>query len=256
MFFDRHENRLQGLRSTLGTLVTPIVYLADVPKEFIDWASELIVSRSKLIEENKALKKEHFLLRAKLQKYQGLQAENGRLRNLLGTQNKTFEKRLLAEIIQIDSDPFILDFIINKGSLSGVYVGQTVVDARGVVGQVVSVFATSARVLMISDTSHSIPVRVVRNNVRSIASGSGQINQLFLRNVTDTTDIKVGDQLVSSGLGQRFPVGYPVATVTQVIHDPGRAYAIIYARPTARLEQLASVLLIWTDSKTEVIKND
>ncbi|MDQ7050046.1 MAG: rod shape-determining protein MreC [Enterobacterales bacterium] len=143
---------------------------------------------------------------------------------------------------------------MNKGSLNGVYIGQTVVDARGVVGQVVSVFTTSSRVLMISDSSHSIPVRVVRNNVRSIATGSGQINRLTLRNVTDTTDIKVGDQLVSSGLGKKFPTGYPVATVTRVKHDPGKAYAIIYARPNARLEQLASVLLIWTDAKKRDVK--
>jgi len=256
MFFDRQDHRLQGLRSTLGTLVTPIVYLADVPKEFFSWTSELLVSHALLLEENKALKQEGFLLKAKLQKFQGLRAENSRLRNLLGTQNKTFEKRLLAEIIQIDSDPFILDFIINKGSINGVYLGQTVVDAQGVVGQVVSVFATTAHVLMISDSSHSIPVRVVRNNVRSIVTGSGQINQLSLRNVTDTTDIQVGDLLVSSGLGKKFPVGYPVARVTQVTHDPGKAYAIIYARPTAKLEQLAAVLLIWTDAAKMAHKND
>ena len=100
---------------------------------------------------------------------------------------------------------------------------------------------------MITDTRHAIPIRVIRNNVRSIAAGTGQINQLLLRNVTDTTDIKVGDILTSSGLGQKFPVGYPVATVTQVQHDPGKAYALISAVPTAKLEQLSSVLLVWTE---------
>ena len=166
---------------------------------------------------------------------------------MLGTENQALEKRLLAEIIQIDDDPFRLDFVINKGTTSGVFEGQTVIDANGMVGQVETVFLLTSRVLMISDARHAIPVRVARNNVRSVLAGSGHINQLFLRNVTDTTDIKVGDVLISSGLGQKFPVGYPVATVTEVVHDPGKAYALIAAKPMAKLEQLSSVLLVWKD---------
>ena len=147
-----------------------------------------------------------------------------------------------------------MDLVINKGYLDDVYVGQTVIDASGVVGQVTSVYATTSVVLMISDASHAIPVRVARNNVRSIAAGSGLIDQLFLKNVTLTTDIIVGDLLISSGLGQKFPVGYPVATVTKVEHDPGRAYAIIFAKPIARLKKLSSVLLVWTESKEQGVK--
>jgi len=247
MFVDHREKHLQGLRTTLGTIVTPILYLADIPQEFFAWSGESLVSRSQLRQENQRLNDESNILKAQLQKYIALQTENSRLRNLLGTENKTLERRLLAEIIQIDNDPFTIDFIINRGAMDDVYVGQTVIDAQGVVGQVINVYASTARVLMISDVSHSIPVRIARNNVRSIAAGSGQINQLILKNVTDTTDIKVGDTLISSGLGQKFPVGYPVATVTKVEHDPGKAYAIIFARPTAKLEQIASVLLVWTD---------
>lgn len=256
MFVDHHEKHLQGLRSTLGTLVTPIIYLADIPQEFFSWSGESLLSRSQLRQENQRLNDESNILKAQLQKYIALQAENSRLRNLLGTENETLERRLLAGIIQIDSDPLRLDFVINKGSLSDVYVGQTVIDANGVVGQVITVYATTSRVLMITDASHGIPVRIARNNVRSIAAGSGQINQLFLKNVTDTTDIKVGDTLISSGLGEKFPVGYPVATVTKVEHDPGKAYAIIFARPTAKLEQLASVLLVWTDALQTEDNND
>lgn len=248
MFVDHYQKHLQGLRATLGTLVTPIIYLADIPQEFFSWSGESLVTRSQLRQENQRLNDESNILKAQLQKFIALQAENARLRNLLGTENKTLERRLLAEIIQIDNNPYALEFIINKGSLSEVYLGQTVIDASGVVGQVISVYASTARVLMISDASHAIPVRVARNNVRSIATGSGQINQLLLKNVTDTTDIKVGDTLISSGLGQKFPVGYPVAIVTEVEHDPGKAYAIIFAKPAAKLEQLDSVLLVWTDS--------
>lgn len=248
MFVDHYQKHLQGFRSALGTLVTPIIYLADIPRKFFSWGGESLVSRSQLRKENQKLTEESNILKTQLQKYIALQTENARLRNLLGTENKTLERRLLAEIIQVDSNPFALEFIINKGSLSGVHVGQTVIDAYGIVGQVITVYAWTSRVLMISDASHGIPVRVARNNVRSIAAGSGQINQLFLKNVTDTTDIKVGDTLISSGLGQKFPVGYPVGVITKVEHDPGKAYAIILAKPTARLERLASVLLVWTEN--------
>ena len=250
IFVDHHEKRLQGFRATLGTLITPILYLADIPREFFTWSGESLVTRSKLRAENQRLNDESKVLKTQLQKFITLQAENARLRNLLGSQNDTLERRLLAEIIQIDSDPFILDFVINKGALDDVYLGQTVIDANGIVGQVISVFATTARVLMITDTTHGIPVRVARNNVRAIVAGTGQINRLLLRNVTDTTDIQVGDILLSSGLGQIFPRGYPVAVVDEVSHDPGKAYAIISARPTAKLEQLASVLLVWEEKNT------
>jgi len=247
MFVDHHEKHLQGVRNTIGTLITPVIYLADIPREFTAWGGQSLVTRSQLRQENQRLKEESRILKSQLQKFIALQADNSRLRNLLNTKNEALEKRLLAEIIQIDDDPFRLDFIINKGSSSGVYEGQTVIDASGVVGQVETVYLTTSRVLMITDTRHAIPIRVIRNNVRSIAAGTGQINQLLLRNVTDTTDIKVGDILTSSGLGQKFPVGYPVATVTQVQHDPGKAYALISAVPTAKLEQLSSVLLVWTE---------
>lgn len=254
IFVDNHKRHLEGFRTTLGTLITPILYLADVPREFFSWSGESLVTRSKLRNENQAFKEELQILKAQLQKFVTLQAENKRLRNLLGSENDVLDRRMMAEIIEIDSDPFVLDFIINKGSLNDAYVGQTVIDAQGIVGQVISVFPATSRVLMISDQTHAIPVRVARNNVRAIVAGGGQINQLFLKNVTDTTDIQVGDLLLSSGLGQIFPKGYPVARVSKVDHDPGKAYAIILAEPTAQLEKLASVLLVWSNRQKKTLK--
>jgi len=254
IFVDNHKRHLEGFRTTLGTLITPILYLADVPREFFSWSGESLVTRSKLRNENQAFKEELQVLKAQLQKFVTLQAENKRLRNLLGSENDVLDRRMMAEIIEIDSDPFVLDFIINKGSLNDAYVGQTVIDAQGIVGQVISVFPATSRVLMISDQTHAIPVRVARNNVRAIVAGGGQINQLFLKNVTDTTDIQVGDLLLSSGLGQIFPKGYPVARVSKVDHDPGKAYAIILAEPTAQLEKLASVLLVWSNRQKKTLK--
>ena len=177
MFIDHHERHLQGLRNTLTTFATPLVFLADMPGEFFAWSGEHMVSRSELRQENTRLKDESLILKAQLQTLVGLQAENARLRNLLGTESKSVERKMVAEIFQVDNDPFSLKFQINKGAIHGVYIGQTVIDAFGIVGQVVEVSPLISKVLMISDVTHSIPVKVNRNGVRSTAVGTGQIRQ-------------------------------------------------------------------------------
>ena len=246
MFADHHQQHLKGLRKAISTFITPIVFLADMPGDFFAWGGEKLMTRSQLSRENSRLKDESLILKAQLQKFVALQAENARLRNLLGTENKQVERRLVAEIIHIEDDPFSLKFMINKGSRHDVYVGQTVIDSKGIVGQVVEVSLTNSRVLMIADASHAIPVRVNRNGVRATVIGTGEINRLALQFVPDTTDIKVGDILLSSGLGLRFPDGHPVGTVYSVEHDPGEAFARILATPAANLEQSAPVLLVWS----------
>jgi len=251
MFVDHRQQHLKVLRSAISTFVTPIIFIADLPGELFSWGGENLMSRSYLRQENARLKTEALILKAQLQKFVSLQAENMRLRSLMGTENKQVERRLVAEIIGIDGDPFRQRITINKGSLQDVYLGQTVIDANGIVGQVVEVSLATSRVLMITDVTHAIPVRVSRNGVRSIVVGTGQINQLSLQYVPDTTDIKVGDLLLSSGLGQRFPDGYPVAIVNSVEHDPGAPFARILASPSAKLEQSSPVLLVWSEKIEE-----
>lgn len=251
MFIDHHQRHLQGLRKVLTTFVTPIVFLADMPAAFFAWGGGNLASRSQLRQENVRLKDESLILKTQLQTLVGLQAENARLRNLLGTENKSVGRKMVAEIFQVDSDPFSLKFQINKGEIHGVFLGQTVIDAYGIVGQVVEVSPLISKVLMVSDVTHAIPVKVNRNGVRSTAVGTGQIKQLSLQFVPDTMDIKVGDLLLSSGLGQRFPSGYPVARVTSVEHDPAVPFAQIFAVPEAKLEQNALVLLVWSDISME-----
>jgi len=257
MFADHHQQHLKGLRKAISAFITPIVFLADIPGDFFAWGGEKLMTRSQLSRENSRLKDEALVLNAQLQKFIAMQAENARLRNLLGTENKKVERRLVAEIIHIDDDPFSLKFMVNKGSLHDVYVGQTVIDAKGIVGQVVEVSAVNSRVLMITDVSHAIPVRVNRNGIKATVVGTGEINSLALQYVPDTTDIKVGDILLSSGLGLRFPDGHPVGTVYSVEHDPGEAFARIFATPAANLEQSAPVLLVWSSraNSQQVINN-
>lgn len=253
MFFDHHQQHLKGFRQVLATFVTPIVFIADIPGDFFSWSGESLMSRSQLRQQNAALKDEVLVLKAQLQKFAALKADNARLRNLLGTENQQVERRLVAEIISIDTKSFSLSFTVNKGSLHDVYVGQTVIDEYGIIGQVTEVSPLFSTVLMISDVTHAIPVRVSRNGVRSTAVGTGQINLLTLQYVPDTTDIKEGDLLLSSGLGLRFPDGYPVAKVSSVEHNPGEDFAQIYAIPTAKLEQSSPVLLVWSE---RILKED
>jgi rod shape-determining protein MreC len=131
-----------------------------------------------------------------------------------------------------------------------VVLGQPVLDARGLMGQVVELMPYTSRVLLLTDTTHSIPVQVNRNGLRAIASGTGNPERLELRHVADTADIKEGDLLVSSGLGQRFPAGYPVATVKEVIHDSGQPFAIVRAVPTAALNRSRYLLLVFSDGRS------
>jgi rod shape-determining protein MreC len=169
---------------------------------------------------------------------------------LLNSSALVNEKVEVAELIGMDPNPFTHRIIINKGERDGVVLGQPVLDARGLMGQVVELMPYTSRVLLLTDTTHSIPVQVNRNGLRAIASGTGNPERLELRHVADTADIKEGDLLVSSGLGQRFPAGYPVATVKEVIHDSGQPFAIVRAVPTAALNRSRYLLLVFSDTRT------
>jgi rod shape-determining protein MreC len=185
-----------------------------------------------------------------MQKLAALTEQNVRLRELLNSSALVNEKVEVAELIGMDPNPFTHRIIINKGERDGVVLGQPVLDARGLMGQVVELMPYTSRVLLLTDTTHSIPVQVNRNGLRAIASGTGNPERLELRHVADTADIKEGDLLVSSGLGQRFPAGYPVATVKEVIHDSGQPFAIVRAVPTAALNRSRYLLLVFSDNRT------
>lgn len=247
MTLDHRFAPMGGVRSTLTLAVAPIQYLVDLPVTVGRWFSESLATRRSLMDENARLRTEHLLLEAQVQKLEALQVENRRLRELLHAGGKVPSERVLvAELLAVDADPFSHQFIINKGSRNGVYPGQPLLDAHGVVGQVVEVGPVTSRALMITDSSHALPVQVNRNGVRALALGTGVIDRLELAHVPDTADIREGDLLVTSGLGGRFPRGYPVGRVEQVTHDPGQPYALVVARPKAQLDRIREVLLVWT----------
>jgi rod shape-determining protein MreC len=229
----------------VSSISFPIYKLTEVPGEIGRSLEGLFTGRESLREENARLRAEALVLQAKTQKLASLRAENIRLRELLNSATHKEESVLVAEVIGLAADPSSHIIVIDKGLSHGVREGQAVIDAEGLVGQVVNVAYTHSRVMMITDTTHALSVQVNRNGVRAIVEGSGLIDLLELSHVAATTDIRVGDLLVSTGLGGRFPVGYPVARVSEVTIDPGEPFAIVKARPLAQLDKAQFVLLVF-----------
>ena len=244
------------VRVYLSSLVSPLQYIANAPGTLLDTMSTQVQTRSSLIEQTKQQEQQLFTLRSRLLKLDQLEHENQRLRELLGSPVHKESRKMVAELLSVDSDPFSHQVLINKGALDGVYNGQPVINDQGVVGQVLHVGSTTSRVLLITDSSHGIPVRVLRNDLRAIASGSGELDKLELRNLPRNTDVQVGDLLVTSGLGGRFPEGYPVATVTRSDYVEGKPFAQVEAKPLVALDRLRYLLLLWTDKKPDVHDDD
>lgn len=250
MVVDARFTLLKPVRSQMSLVLMQSYWITDLPQRLWQGVASQFGSRTELVAENEKLQTENLLLQGRLQKLAALTEQNVRLRELLNSSALVNEKVEVAELIGMDPNPFTHRILINKGERDGVFLGQPVLDARGLMGQVVELMPYTSRVLLLTDTTHSIPVQVNRNGLRAIASGTGNPERLELRHVADTADIKEGDLLVSSGLGQRFPAGYPVATVKEVIHDSGQPFAIVRAVPTAALNRSRYLLLVFSDSRT------
>jgi rod shape-determining protein MreC len=245
------QNYLEGIRSGLSILVYPLQYIANLPVAASRWVDDSLSSRETLQTENERLKLQHTLFKAKLQKLQSLKAENQRLRELLQSTKKISERVLIGELLSVDLDPFSRQIVINKGSRDDAYLGQPLVDAEGAMGQIVHLGPFSSTAMLITDANHAIPVQINRNGLRAIALGTGAPDKLDIPYLPISTDIDVGDLLTTSGLGGRFPTGYPVAMITEVKKDPTLPYAQVTAMPTAQLEQAREVLLIWPTRPAE-----
>ena len=247
---DARFHLFDGMRLYINTFASPLLHLASVPRDVVEEASLQLNSRSQLLKDNQQLQQQLFLLRSDLLRMAELSQENRCLRELLGSPVTQDSRKLVARILSVDSDPFVYQVVIDKGVEHHVYEGQPVVNDQGVIGQVVSVGKTSSRVLLITDISHALPVRVLRNDLRAIASGTGNINELTLKNLPRNVDIKDGDILVTSGMGGHFPEGYPVAKVTRFANEEQSPFAEIKAEPLATLDRLRYVLLLWQDAKS------
>lgn len=249
---DHRHAHLDTLRQGLSVLAYPLQFAVNLPVEAAEWLSETVISHQSLVEENASLHAQNTLLNLRLQKLSALQTENMRLRELLDSSFKVADRVVVAELLAVDLEPFSRQVVINKGTMNSVYVGQPLLDANGVVGQVAEAGPLNSHVILITDPSHAIPVLVNRNGLRTVAVGTGASNELELQYIPNNADIKVGDLLVTSGLGERFPPGYPVGTVTRVARDPSRPFALVEAKPSAHLDSGREVLLVWPAKKALV----
>ncbi len=236
---------LDPLRSTLASFVSPIYIVAESPYLLSDAVGNVISTRDQLVAENQVLERRVLELSQISQQYLALKAENDRMRALLGSQARLPYEVLVAELVGVIPDPTTFQIIIDKGADSGIRQGQAVLDEHGLFGQVVEVGGFTSRVILITDRDHAVPVRINRNGVRSVAGGTGERDFLELENVSITADIVEGDIVETSGLGGRFPPGYPVGTVSSVVIEPTSAYAQVLVRPTAQLDQSHHVLVIF-----------
>lgn len=245
LIMDSRLITFNSVRSSLDTLISPLHYLANSPRQLLDSASERLESQDRLTLENRALRQELLTKNSDLLMLEQLKHENDRLRELLGSPLRSDERKMVAQVLTADTDPYTHQVVIDKGSDQGVYIGQPVISDKGVVGQVISVGKVSSRVLLISDATHAIPVQVLRNDIRVIASGTGRRDELQLEHIPSSTDIRPGDMLVTSGLGGRFPEGYPVGIIKSFDVDSQNAFAVVSVTPTAQLERLRYLLLLW-----------
>ena len=250
MFADSRFGYLERVRYGLGYVTTPVYWVADIPTRISFWIDDVFVSRSDLLVENERLREDLLVAQRELQLLESLASENSRLLDLREATQVIAGEVMPAEIINVSPDPYSKRILINKGSEDGVFLGQALLDAKGLMGQVDEVLPFSAWVLLITDSHHITPVEVNRNGERALARGSrSTVSELELEFVTQTQDMKAGDLLVSSGMGQVYPKNYPVAEVTSVYSDPGQDFATVKARPLAQLASTRHVMLVFASEE-------
>lgn len=245
MVIDQRDNHLDAVRKTIGATVYPLRVVVDAPQSVWRWISDTTARRNDLQLENSRLHTERLITRARLQRYSALEAENARLRAMLEARARMSQQVRVAEILSVSSQPFRHVMVIDKGTRDDVYDGQAVIDADGIVGQIIEAGVFSSQCMLISDPGHALPVEVNRNGLRTIARGTGEYDSLDLPFLPNNADIEPGDLLVTSGRGGAFPAGYPVAVVDAVTRIPQEPFASVTARPVAALNQVREVMLIW-----------
>jgi rod shape-determining protein MreC len=244
MVMDHQYNRLSFAREFLSDAVYPIQWLIDTPVRLTSQVSQYIHTQQHLVEQHRELNEQLFIKEAELQRMLALEAENKEYRSLLNASPKEDEILKAAEILNVDSDPFNHRLVINKGENDGVYIGQPIIDAQGLMGEIIEISRLTSRAILVTDASHAVPVEILRNGVRGIAVGTGAIDNLLLQHVPVTADLKEGDLLVTSGLGGRFKAGYPVGMITEISRTTGESFAAIRVKPSANLDRGRRLLLI------------
>lgn len=246
-----YPNQGERLRSRVSLVFTPLLTIVNAPFEFFDKLAKNLETRKSLLSENRTLQAQVLILQGELQKLKSLQAENKTLRGLLqSTPQSHHAKMTLATVMAIQVSPFHQEIMLDKGSHDDVFVGQAVLDAHGVMGQVIDVSLYNSRVLLLTDPQSGVPVQANRTGLHGILMGGGSSGYLQWVNVPPTADIKVGDALVTSGLGGHYPVGYPVGVVSNINRHTDDQFLDIQVMPSAKMDSSIQVLLVWPDKKS------
>ena len=228
-------------------MVYPVQYLVNAPIRFGIHIADNFSSRGELVDGNRGLRAENLMLRSRMQKFEALERENARLRELLDSSSELGERVIEVDVLAIGTTPSAREVVVNKGSRARVYVGQPMVDAHGILGQIIRVGPFSSTALLITDIRHALPVQINRSGLRAIAVGGDAPDEIYLSFVPTNGDVKVGDLVVTSGLGQKFPAGYPVGQVKHVNIEAGQPFADIVVTPSAHIEQSREALLVWPE---------
>jgi rod shape-determining protein MreC len=246
MFLDNGTSWLSSVYRVADNMVRPLYWITNIPSRIQEWGQLNVTARTIIEQENIRLKQESLIHRGQLQRMSELAAENMRLRQLLNATELLMDSVLVTEVIGVSPSPQSHTVTIDRGRVDGVYVGQPILDADGLMGQIISVYGGHSVAMLITDSAHALPVQVLRNGVRSIAEGTSDYNLMHLRFVSPTADIVEGDQLVSSGLGGRFPAGYPVGTVSKIEQNLGETFVDVEVNPSAQLDRSRHLLLVFT----------
>ena len=256
MFLDHRDNHLDAVRNAISAAVYPMRIIVAAPVNFWAWASDLSKSKKELQTENSRLRAEILLTAARLQRLTSLEAENNRLRDFLEARRRVQDEVRVVTIMAVDANPFKHNIVLDLGSSQGVDAGQAIINADGIIGVVMEAGPLTSDAILISDPGHALLVEVNRNGLRTLAYGTGEFGRLDLPGLPNNADIRTGDLLVTSGLGGTFPSGYPVAVVDTVTRIPQDAFAEVTATPTAALDQMREVMLIWSAQHDEQATND
>jgi rod shape-determining protein MreC len=247
---DHRGGWMHTLRQQVGIAAEPVRAVAGLPGRLADTTVDNVATVTQLARRNQALRRELLLSQARIARLSTVIADNSRLRALLDAAQRGGLDVQLAPILDIDLDPTHQRLVLDAGSRDGVREGQSVIDARGLLGQVTRVGPLHADVLLITDPDHAVPVAIARNGVRLVAYGTGRGDQLSLANIPLSSDIKVGDTVVTSGLGGRFPPGFPVGRIVALRPDESRAFLEGDLRPAAQLDRGREVLLLRSNHVT------
>lgn len=252
MFCDQRSISLARVHFGLDTLVAPLQLLVASPTKMVSWAESSFTTQQALIADNTRLQAQLLLQQGQLQKLYALEQENQQLRALLHASSIIPSKVTIAKVLALASDPFTDELILDQGARNGVYEGQSVLDANGVMGQIIRVGELTSRVMVLADIRSAVPVQDARTGVRGVVIGTGTQRLLAMINVPTTADVKVGDQLMTSGLDLRFPAGYPVGRIYAIHRNPGQHFAKIHVIADAAIDKSQSVLLVWQNAPEQV----